>query len=86
MTTRTFDVEHAGTHYPTDAQNKAALREVLKGEDLKLVGEPEFHLVENTSGGPSKVRATFEADEVKAPAKPDAKTDKTMTAGGSAPK
>lgn len=63
MTTRTFPVEHEGTHYPTDAQSAAALRAVLKDEGLKLSGSPEYFLVENVSGGPSKVRATFDVEE-----------------------
>ena len=60
---RTFEVEHPGQHYPTDAQNAAALRAVLKDEGLKLSGSPEYFLAENTSGGPSKVRATFDVEE-----------------------
>lgn len=75
MTTRTFDVEHEGTHYPTDAQMKASLRAVLKDEDLKLAGDPEFLVVENTSGGPSKVRATFDTEDA------TAETQKTKTVG-----
>ena len=60
MTQRTYEVSHEGTHYPTDKQMHAALVESLKAEDLKIDGSVEFLVVENTSGGPSKVRATFE--------------------------
>ena len=63
MTTRTFDVDHPGTHYPTDAQSAAELRKLLKANGLKLSGDASFFLVENTSGGPSKVRATFETED-----------------------
>ena len=74
MTTRTITVEHPETHYPTDAQSKAALREELKGEGLKLVGDAEFYHVVTTSGGPSKVRAVFESEPVAAEAKTTTKT------------
>ena len=63
MTNRTFDVDHPGTHYPTDAQSAAELRKLLKANGLKLSGDASFFLVENTSGGPSKVRATFETED-----------------------
>ena len=69
---RTIEVEHPGTHYPTEAQNREALIGALKGDGLKVAGTPEFVLVVNTSGGPSKVRATFEAVE------------RTKTVGGDA--
>jgi hypothetical protein len=82
MTTKTFTVEHEGTHYPTEQQMAKALRDVLKADDQKLSGDVEFHVVENTSGGPSKVRATFESEPTSA-AKKDDKTT-TMTAGGKA--
>lgn len=66
MATKTVEVEHPGTHYPTDAQMLSALRDALKEGDLKLSGEASFSVVENTSGGPSKVRATYEAEPVAA--------------------
>jgi len=84
MATKTFEVDHPGTHYPTDAQQRAALRDALKSDGLKLSGEVTFLVVENTSGGPSKVRATFETEEAAKPAA--AKTDKTMTVGGTSSK
>jgi hypothetical protein len=89
MTTRTFEVEHEGTHYPTDKQMHAALVAALKAEDLKIDGSVEFLVVENTSGGPSKVKATIErtmtAGGRKTAPKPkkDDDVDATMTAGGS---
>lgn len=83
MTQKTFQVDHEGTHYPTDEQSRAALREVLKADGQRLTGSPEFFLVESVSSGPSKVRATFESEPVAAAKKSDAKPDKTtMTAGG----
>lgn len=78
---RTIEVWHEGYHQPTPAQIKAALGVVLLDEDLKIVGDPEFVMVENTSGGPSKVRATFEGTErtktvgVKKAADPKPKAD-----------
>ena len=95
---RTFSVDHPETHYPTDAQSAAALRAALKEEGLKVVGDVEYSHVETTSGGPSKVRATFESEPSSNTgggsasadarnAKPaEAKTDRTKTVGGSAPK
>lgn len=65
MSQKTLDVEHQGTHYPTDAQMLSALRDALKEDGLKLAGEAGFRVVENTSGGPSKVVATFDAEERK---------------------
>jgi FKBP-type peptidyl-prolyl cis-trans isomerase (trigger factor) len=84
MTTRTVSVDHPETHYPTDAQSAAALRAALKEEGLKVVGDVEYSHVETTSGGPSKVRATFESEPAaKADTKPaEAKTDRTKTVGG----
>ena len=74
---KTFEVEHAETHYPTNAQLRHALNAALKDDDVTIDGDVEYFLVENTSGGPSKVRATF-TEGKKAPAK----DDRTMTAGG----
>lgn len=88
MTQRTFDVEHEGTHYPTDKQMHAALVELLKAEDLKIDGSVGFVVVENTSGGPSKVKATIEKTMTyggrKAPKPKPKDEDATMTYGGDA--
>lgn len=83
MTTRTVSVDHPETHYPTDAQSAAALRAALREEGLKVVGDVEYSHVETTSGGPSKVRATFESEPVAAAkaAEPATKTT-TKTVGG----
>ena len=78
MAQRTFEVAHEGTHYPTNTQLRHALNAALKDDDVTIDGEVEYLLVENTSGGPSKVRATFTEGK----AKPPAKDDKTMTYGG----
>lgn len=61
--TRTFEVQHPESHYPTDEQMTSELRSVLKDDGLKLHGSAEFFLVESTSASHSKVRATFEAEE-----------------------
>jgi len=85
---RTFEVEHSGTHYPTDEQLLAGLREALLAEGLKLDGSPEFLVVENTSNGPSKARATFEASprtKTVGGRKPKAGETGTMTVGGESP-
>lgn len=82
MAQRTFDVEHPETHYPTEAAMRAALRELLKEDGEKFVGDPEFAHVVTTSGGPSKVRATFESEPATV-AKPESKTT-TKTVGGKA--
>lgn len=83
MMQRTFEVLHSETHYPTDAQMRGVLSQLLKGEGLKVVGDVEYSHVETTSGGPSKVRATFESEPVAAAkaAEPAAKTT-TKTVGG----
>ena len=80
MMQRTFEVEHEGTHYPTNTQLRHALNAALKDDDVTIDGDVEYFMVENTSGGPSKVRATFTEGK----AKPPAKDDKTMTYGGKA--
>ena len=61
---------------------------MLKADGQKIVGDVEFYHVETTSGGPSKVRATFESEPTAAAAKAEPKTaskaekaDKTMTYG-----
>ena len=61
---RTIEVTHAGTHYPTSRQMHAALVELLKDDDVTIDGDVDYFLVENTSGGTSKVRATFESEPV----------------------
>ena len=63
MATKTFEVQHPESHYPTDEQMTSELRSVLKDDGLKLHGSAEFFLVESTSASHSKVRATFEAEE-----------------------
>ena len=73
MMQRTFDVTHEGTHYPTNAQLRRALNSVLDG--VEIDGDVDYFLVENTSSGPSKVRATFNEGK-------PAKDDRTMTVGG----
>ena len=50
MSQKTFSVDHPGSHYPTDDQNKAALRELLKADGEKIVGDVTYFVVENTSG------------------------------------
>ena len=61
---KTFEVTHEGTHYPTNRQMHAALDAALKDEGVKIDGDVDYFLVENTSGGTSKVRATFESEPV----------------------
>ena len=63
MMQRTIEVTHEGTHYPTNSQLRAALNAALKDEDVKIDGDVDYFIVENTSGGTSKVRATFEVVE-----------------------
>ena len=63
MMQRTYDVTHEGTHYPTNRQLRDALNAAIKDEGVKIDGDVDYFLVENTSGGPSKVRATFEGIE-----------------------
>lgn len=74
MSQKTIEVSHPGTHYPTDAEILSTLRDALKADGLKLVGDATFLVVENTSGGPSKVRATFETEDTAKP-KAAAKAD-----------
>ena len=71
---RTIEVTHEGTHYPTNRQLRAALDAALKDEDVKVDGDVDYFVVENVSGGTSKVRATFT----------EAKVDRTKTVGGRA--
>lgn len=63
MMQRTIEVTHEGTHYPTNRQLRDALNAALKDEGVKIDGDVDYFIVENTSGGPSKVRATFEGIE-----------------------
>lgn len=81
---RTFEVTHEGTHYPNNSQLRHALNAALKDDDVTIDGDVDYFLVENTSGGTSKVRATFTEGKPapKTPAKPEAKTDRTKTVGG----
>lgn len=78
---RTIEVTHEGTHYPTNRQLRTALDAALKDEDVKIDGDVDYFIVENVSGGTSKVRATFDGTErtktvgVKKAAEPKPKAD-----------
>lgn len=63
MMQRTIEVAHEGTHYPTNTQLRAALNATLKDEGIRIDGDVDYFVVENVSGGTSKVRATFEGIE-----------------------
>lgn len=71
---RTIEVTHEGTHYPTQAQMRAALNAALKDEDVKVDGDVDYFVTLNVSGNKSMVRATFT----------EAKVDRTKTVGGRA--
>ena len=51
----TVDVEHFGSHQPTDEQLSKALRGAAKDRGHTLAGEYGHKLLVNTSGGPSTV-------------------------------